>query len=147
MKYIIAIFSLVFITSFSYAKETCIKNDKGIFCGVEVTVEEKYQNKYSDKNKRECVEFNGKKICGYDCKKNIWGADCKKDKEETCVDNIKGVVCGYNCVNDLSGTACASKSYFKCTRKFNEVKCGTNCDYKFGKFVCDEDDPDAKYLK
>ena len=147
MKYIIIILTFIFITSYSYAKETCIKNDKGIFCGIEVTVEEKHNNQDQNKTKRECVEFNGKNVCGYQCKKNIWGADCKKEKDETCIENIHGVICGYNCINNISMSACASKSIYKCMERFGNAKCGFDCEYKFGELECKENDPNAKFLK
>lgn len=147
MKLIFAIFSFLLISSFSYAKDTCIKNDKGIFCGTEVIVQEKNLLTSTDRS-WECIEFNGKKICGYDCKKSVFGADCKKEKDETCISNIKGVICGYNCKdNGINASACASKTYYYCIQKFGKVKCGTGCDTKYGKFECDEDDPNAKYLK
>lgn len=147
MRILLAIFLAVFSCS-SFGKEVCVKNDKGIFCGTEVLVQEtdKLHSKKPVEEKRECVSFEGKKVCGVECKKNIWGADCKKDKNETCITNTKGVICGYNCVDRLSITACASKPYFKCVNYFDEVKCGTNCAVKYGELNCDEDDPNMKSM-
>ena len=145
MKYVFTILFLFLLSSFSYAKEMCIRNNKGIYCGTEVTVQGN-DSESSNVRGRECVEFKGKKVCGYDCKKSIFGADCKKEKDETCISNINGVICGYNCKESLSSSACASKSYYQCVQMFNEVKCGTGCGTKYGKFECDEDDPNAKYM-
>ena len=86
MKLFFVLVCTLLFPIFSFSKELCIKNDKGIFCGVEVTVEEKNNNK--PQKKRECVEFKGSKFCGYDCKKTIFGADCKREKDEKCIDNI-----------------------------------------------------------
>lgn len=148
MKVLLYLFLLFFSYS-SLAKEVCIKNDKGIFCGTEVIVQEKDKiiPKKEIEEKRECVSFKGKKFCGVECKKNIWGADCKQDKYEMCLENIKGVVCGYNCLDKLSVSACASKPVFKCVSHFDDVKCGTNCAVKFGELTCDEEDPNVKSIK
>lgn len=148
MKYFIKFFILIsFMNLYSYAEEKCIKNSMGIFCGVEVNVEEKNKSHFSQQNKRQCVNFKDKKICGYDCKSTIFGADCKNNIDETCIDNIHGVICGYDCKKNILISACASKPYFNCVYRAGEAKCGTNCEFKFGKITCDETDYLAKYLK
>lgn len=145
MKLFFVLVCTLLFPIFSFSKELCIKNDKGIFCGVEVTVEEKNNNK--PQKKRECVEFKGSKFCGYDCKKTIFGADCKREKDEKCIDNINGVICGYNCKESITVSGCASKPFYECVIRFGEVKCGTDCRSKYGNLECGEDDPNAKYIK
>lgn len=145
MKLLFILFYSFLFSQFAYSKETCIKNDKGIFCGVEVIVEEKKLEK--PEAKKECVEFNGNKICGSVCKKTIFGADCKKEKNEKCIENIKVVICGFNCKETVSASACASKPYYACIIDFDEAKCGTGCKVRYGELECDEEDPSAKYLR
>lgn len=140
---------LVMLSFSSFAREVCVRNEKGIFCGTEVVVQEKdkYEQKKKIEPKKECITYQGQEFCGIECKKNASGADCKQSKSETCLANDKGVVCGFNCIDKQSVAACASKKQFKCESYFDDAKCGVNCSVKFGELTCDEDDENFKQIK
>ncbi|APJ04112.1 hypothetical protein [Silvanigrella aquatica] len=145
MKYIVFICYFLIFSNISFARETCVKNDKGVFCGVEVLVHESGD---SAKNKKvECIDFNGKKVCGYDCKKNLFGADCKKHQDEMCIESIKGVICGYNCEQSGLISACSSRQMYTCFRHVDKIKCGVNCRFGAYGLMCDEEDTNSKFMK
>ena len=79
--------------------------------------------------RKKCVNFNGHKVCGYDCKVSLGRVRCAKKPDQRCVVSPSGqVICGYGCVRSYHGAACGKHQYDNCvTNAAGDVRCGNNC--------------------
>jgi len=79
--------------------------------------------------RKECIEHNGQKTCGYDCKQSGGEVKCASSSEQRCVVAPSGqVLCGYDCVTTTHSAKCGKYLYDNCVADMSgNIRCGNNC--------------------
>ena len=79
--------------------------------------------------RRKCVEVDGHRTCGYDCKVLGNEAKCAEEPKQRCIISPSNqIVCGYDCKATSLTAECGEYLYDNCvTNTRGEIKCGNNC--------------------